>query len=141
MALDLTATGPLFFSINGYNFEKWNDPNNDFAVLYLQEHRVGLVSGEKIYFDIHKLNLLGDFSIENWHNTINCATSDDININNTYEDQRDHLQHVLDDMRMETAQAIMAGIDQAIIDAEIQANAEDDLTDYEDFYDDNQMVH
>jgi hypothetical protein len=105
----------------------------------LQHHRIGLVSGEKIYFDIHKLNLLGDFSIENWHDTLNCATSDD-NIN--YEDQRDHLQQVLDNMRMETAQAIMAGIDQAIIDAEIQANAEDDLTDYEDFYDDDdQLVH
>lgn len=135
MALDLTATGPLFFSINGYNFEKWNDPNNDFAVLYLQHHRIGLVSGGKIYFDIHKLDLLGDMTL--WPDTLNCATSDDNNINKNYEDQRDHLQQVLNEMRLATAQAIMVGIDQAIVDADIQANADDDLTDYEDFYDDD----
>ena len=93
MALDLTANGPLFFTINGYNFEKWNDPNNDFAILYLQEHRIGLVSGGKIYFDIHKLDLLGDMDL--WADTLNYATSDDVNINQNYEDQRDHLQHVL----------------------------------------------
>ena len=145
MAIDLSATGPLFFSINGFNFEKWNDPNNDFAVLYLQEHRVGLISGARIYFDIHKLDLLGDMTL--WHDTLNYATSDDININTNYEDQRDHLQHVLHEMRIATAQAIMVGIDQALLDADIQANADDDLTDYEDFYDDDDdqivqpMVH
>lgn len=143
MAINLTATGPLFFTINGFNFEKWNDPNNDFAVLYLQEHRVGLISGGRIYFDIHKLNLLGDMTL--WHDTLNYAISDDININTHYEDQRDHLQHVLHEMRIATAHAIMVGIDQAILDADNialtdhdidQAYADDELTDYED-WDDN----
>ena len=123
MALDLTANGPLFFTINGYNFEKWNDPNNDFAVLYLQEHRIGLVSGGKIYFDIHKLDLLGDMDL--WADTLNYATSDDVNINQNYEDQRDHLQHVLHNMRIATAHAIMVGIDQTILDAENIALTED----------------
>ena len=135
MAINLTATGPLFFTINGFNFEKWNDPNNDFAVLYLQEHRVGLISGGRIYFDIHKLDLLGDMTL--WHDTLNYATSDDININTHYEDQRDHLQHVLHEMRIATAHAIMVGIDQAIVDADNVAMLDDgDLTDYED-WDDN----
>ena len=135
MAIDLTATGPLFFSINGFNFEKWNDPNNDFAVLYLQEHRIGLISGARIYFDIHKLDLLGDMTL--WHDTLNYATSDDDNINKNYEDQRDHLQHVLHEMRIATAHAIMVGIDQAIVDADNVAMLDDgDLTDYED-WDDN----
>ena len=123
MALDLTANGPLFFTINGFNFEKWNDPNNDFAVLYLQEHRIGLVSGGKIYFDIHKLDLLGDMDL--WADTLNYATSDDVNINQNYEDQRDHLQNVLHNMRIATAHAIMVGIDQAILDAENIALTED----------------
>ncbi len=129
MAIDLSATGPLFFSINGFNFEKWNDPNNDFAVLYLQEHRVGLISGARIYFDIHKLDLLGDMTL--WHDTLNYATSDDMNINTNYEDQRVHLQHVLHEMRIATAHAIMTGIDQALLDAD-----DGDLTDYEE-WDDN----
>ena len=116
MALDLSVNGPLFLTINGFNFEKWNDPNNDFDVLYLQEHRIGLVSGGKIYFDIHKLNLLGDMDL--WADTLNYATSDDVNINQNYEDQRDHLQQVLHNMRIATAHAIMLGIDQAILDAE-----------------------
>ena len=73
------------------------------------------------------------------------STSDDININTHYEDQRDHLQHVLHEMRIATAHAIMVGIDQAILDADNialtdhdidQAYADDDLTDYED-WDDN----
>ena len=124
MALDLSANGPLFFTINGFNFEKWNDPNNDFAILYLQEHRIGLVSGGKIYFDIHKLALLGDFSIDNWPDTLNYATSDDININKNYEDQRDHLQHILHNLRMATANAILAAIDDIV---------ENSLTDNSDF--------
>ena len=123
MALDLTANGPLFFTINGFNFEKWNDPNNDFAVLYLQEHRVGLVSGGKIYFDIHKLDLLGDMDL--WADTLNYATSDDVNINQNYEDQRDELQHILHNMRIATAHAIILAIDQAILDADNIALTED----------------
>ena len=125
MALDLSVNGPLFFTINGFNFEKWNDPNNDFAVLYLQEHRIGLVSGGKIYFDIHKLDLLGDMDL--WPDTLNYATSDDVNINQNYEDQRDHLQQVLHNMRIATAHAIMLGIDQAILDAENIALTEYDI--------------
>jgi len=112
MALDLSANGPLFFSINGFNFEKWNDPNNNFAILYLQEHRIGLVSDDKIYFDIHKLDLLGDMTL--WPDTLNNAVSDDININQHYEDQRDELQHILHNMRMATANALLAAIDDIV---------------------------
>jgi hypothetical protein len=112
MALDLSANGPLFFSINGLNFEKWNDPNNNFAVLYLQEHRIGLVSDAKIYFDTHKLDLLGDMTL--WPDTLNNAVSDDININQNYEDQRDELQHILHNMRVATDNAILAAIDDIV---------------------------
>ena len=122
MALDLSANGPLFFTINGYNFEKWNDPNNDFAVLYLQEHRIGLVSDAKIYFDTHKLDLLGDMTL--WPDTLNCATSDDINIHQNYEDQRDELQHILHNMRVATDNAILAAIDDIVNES---------LTAYDDF--------
>ena len=60
-----------------------------------------------------------------WADTLNYATSDDVNINQNYEDQRDHLQHVLHNMRIATAHAIMVGIDQAILDAENIALTED----------------
>jgi len=137
MAIDLSENGPLFFSINGFNFEKWNDPNNDYSILYLQEHRIGLVSGGKIYFDIHKLDLLGDMTL--WPDTLNYATSDDNNINNNYEDQRDHLQHILHEMRMATAHAIIDAIHHIAFDnVEIDSDEEtdEDLTDYEDFDED-----
>lgn len=122
MALDLSANGPLFFSINGFNFEKWNDPNNNFAVLYLQEHRIGLVSDDKIYFDINKLHLLGDMTL--WPDTLNNANSDDININQNYEDQRTEFQEILHNMRMATDNAILAAIDDIVNES---------LTAYDDF--------
>lgn len=122
MALDLSANGPLFFTINGFNFEKWNDPNNHFAVLYLQEHRIGLVSDDKIYFDTHKTHLLGDMTL--WPDTLNNAISDDDNINSNYEDQRDELQHILHNMRVATDNAILAAIDDIVNES---------LTAYDDF--------
>lgn len=119
MALDLSANGPLFFTINGFNFEKWNDPNNNFAVLYLQEHRIGLVSDDKIYFDINKLHLLGDMTL--WPDTLNNAISDD---NQNYDYQRNDLQQILHNMRMATDNAILAAIDDIVNES---------LTAYDDF--------
>ena len=91
-----------FFTMNGYHFENWIHPINKNIIVYLKAfppRRIGIISGDKVYFDNRMLGLLGDFSLALWHDTLNYAISDNIVINQTYNDQRGALQQILHEMR------------------------------------------
>ena len=90
-----------FFTMNGYYFENWIDPINKNIIVYLKAlppRRIGIITGDKIYFDNRMLDQLGDFSKALWHDTLNYAISDNIVMNQTYMDQRDALQQILHEM-------------------------------------------
>jgi hypothetical protein len=121
---------PQFFTLNGYNFEIVTI--NDTVLICLQYIYVGIVSGNRIYFDTNFTHMLGDFSMELWRDTLNYATSTDPNINADLKDQRKNLQDFLTERRAQETQAILASIDYTVFDI---YDSEEDLTDYEDFYD------
>lgn len=132
---------PPFFSMNGFNFEKRTDQNNNTDYIYLQANLVGIVSGTKIYFDSHLLYLLGDFDMDLWSETLNYAISGDININKNYEDQRNELQAVLDEKTAIRTRAILESIHYTVygnVEYDSDEETDEDLTDYEDFYDDDE---
>jgi hypothetical protein len=147
MAFDLSATGPRFFMQNGYNFEK-RITDDGTVLIHLPFYCVGIVSGNRIYFDENSTFMLGDFSMELWGNTLNYAMSDDANINTDFVDTRKNLQDYLNEKRARETQAVLARInytvydDHLLYDSENDENDEndnededDELTDYEDFYD------
>ena len=127
-----------FFTINGFTFEKRTD------YIYLQNPAtqatlIGIVSGTTIYFDSHLHYLLGDFDMDLWADTLNYAISDDININKNYEDQRNELQAVLDELSAIRTREILESIHFTVYgDADSDEETDEDLTDYEDFYDDDE---
>ena len=125
-----------FFTINGFNFEKRTDADNNIDYIYLQSQfspaLIGIVSDTTNYFDAHLLYLLGDFDMDLWHDTLNYAFSDDININKNYEDRRNELQAVLDEMSAIRTRAILESIHFTVYGND---DLDEDLTDYEDFYD------
>jgi hypothetical protein len=127
------ATAPEYFMMNGFNFEK-RIINGD-IFLRLQYVHVGIISGNKIYFDTNFTHMLGDFSMELWRDTLNYATSIDPNINADLKDQRKNLQDFLTERRAQETQAIMESINYTVYDIYSDTEEEDDLTDYEDFYD------
>ena len=93
-----------FFTMNGYYFENWIDPINKNIIVYLKAlppRRIGIITGNKIYFDNRMLDQLGDFSKALWYDTLNYAISDNIVMNQIYMDQRDALQKILHEMRNE----------------------------------------
>ena len=67
----------------------------------LPPRRIGIITGNKIYFDNRMLDQLGDFSKALWYDTLNYAISDNIVMNQIYMDQRDALQKILHEMRNE----------------------------------------
>ena len=124
------------FSVNGYNFEKRTD-NNNTDYIYLQAPAtqatlIGIVSGTTIYFDNRMLDQLGDFSLALWHDTLNYAFSDDININKNYEDRRNELQVVLNEMNAVRTRSILESIHFTTYDYD---------SDDEDFYEDEPIVY
>ena len=123
---------PQFFTLNGYNFEIVTI--NDTVLICLQYIYVGIVSGNRIYFDTNFTHMLGDFSMELWRDTLNYATSTDPNINADLKDQRKNLQDFLTERRAQETQAILASIDYTVFDI-YDSGEDDELTDYEDFYD------
>jgi hypothetical protein len=136
---------PPFFSMNGYNFEKQTDQDNNTDYIYLQTPHfsptlIGIVSGTTIYFDSHLHYLLGDFDMDLWSETLNYAISDDININKNYEDQRIELQAALDEKSAIRTRAILESIHYTVygnVEYDSDEETDEDLTDYEDFYDDD----
>ena len=136
-----TMAIPPFFSMNGYNFEKRTDQDNNIDYIYLQTALVGIVSGTKIYFDSHLVYLLGDFDMDLWSETLNYAISDDVNINKNYEDQRNELQAVLDEKTAIRTRAILESIHYTVygnVEYDSDEETDEDLTDYEDFYDEDE---
>ena len=133
-----------FFTINGFNFEKRTDVDNNADYIYLQNLAtqatlIGIVSGTTIYFDSHLLYLLGDFDMDLWADTLNYAISDDGNINKNYEDQRNELQAVLDELSAIRNRAILESIHFMVYgNADSDEETDEGLTDYEDFYDDDE---
>lgn len=126
------------FSVNGYNFEKRTDNNNtDYIYLHSQfsPALIGIVSDTTNYFDAHLLYLLGDFDMDLWHDTLNYAFSDDININKNYEDRRNELQVVLNEMNAVRTRSILESIHFTTYDYD------SDDEDYEDFYEDEPIVY
>jgi hypothetical protein len=129
-----------FFTINGFNFEKRTDADNNVDYIYVQTPHfsptlIGIVSGTTNYFDRHLLYLLGDFDMDLWHDTLNYAFSDDGNINKNYEDRRNELQAVLDEKAAIRTRAILESVHYTVYG---NADSDEDLTDYEDFYDDDE---
>ena len=135
MALDLSATGSAYFMMNGYNFEK--RIINGAVFLRLQYVHVGIVSGNRIYFDTNFTYMLGEFSMEVWPDTLNYAISADENINTDFIDQRKNLQELMTERRTQETQAILESINYTVYDiySDSDAETDEDLTDYEDFYD------
>jgi hypothetical protein len=144
MDFDLSAAGPRFFMQNGYNFEK-RITDDGTVLIHLPFYCVGIVSGNRIYFDENSTFMLGDFSMELWGNTLNYAMSDDANINTDFVDTRKNLQDYLNEKRARETQAVLASINYTVYDDHLLYDSEDDdedenddedeLTDYEDFYD------
>lgn len=132
-----------FFTINGFNFEKRTDADNNADYIYLHSQfsptLIGIVSGTTIYFDSHLHYLLGDFDMDLWADTLNYAFSDDVNINKNYEDQRNELQAVLDELSAIRTRAILESVHYTVYgNADSDEETDEDLTDYEDFYDDDE---
>ena len=106
MAIDLSATGPQFFTMNGIIFERRVETFD--INIYYQGRRVGTVSSDlqpKIYFDTNLLNLdiFGGFSIYHWHDTLNHAVSVSPIVNAHYAYNRRILQEILDHMNIQDA--------------------------------------
>jgi len=121
-----------FFTKNGYNFEK-RIADDGTILIHLPFYCVGIESENRIYFDTNSTFMLGDFTMELWTDTLNYAMSADENINTDFNDQRKNLQNYLNEKRARETQAILASIDYTVFD--IYDSEEEDLTDYEDFYD------
>ena len=134
--MDLSATGSAYFTLNGYNFGK-KIADDGSILIYLPFYCVGIVSGNRIYFDTNNTFMLGDFTMELWPDTLNYAISADENINADFIDQRKNLQELMTERRTQETQAILASINYTVYDIYDDSDAEtdDDLTDYEDFYD------
>ena len=142
MAVDLSANGPQFFTMNGINFEKRVEAF-DTILIYHQGRRVGIVSTglvTKIYFDTNLgYYMLGGFNITNWIDTLNHAYSPNPIVNAHYGYQRRILQDVLDTMRaQDTQQTLMDiqytvyqdGLDEAN-NMDVDDETDDDETDDE----------
>jgi hypothetical protein len=143
MAIDLSANGPQFFTMNGINFEKRVEAF-DTILIYHQGRRVGIVSTglvTKIYFDNNMgYYMFGGFDIVNWNDTLNHAYSTNPIVNAHYGYQRRILQELLDTMRAEDTQQILMDIQYTVYqDAvdEVNNMDVDDETDdeLEDEYD------
>ena len=98
MAIDLSATGPQFFTMNGIIFEKRVETFD--VLIYYQGRRVGIVSSglqPKIYFDTNLgYDMFGGFSVILWHDTLNHALSVSPIVNAHYNYQHRILQEILD---------------------------------------------
>lgn len=138
MALDLSATGPAYFTLNGYNFGK-KIADDGSVLIYLPFYCVGIVSGNRIYFDTNNTFMLDGLPMELWSDTLNYATSTDENINTDLNDQRKNLQNYLTEKRAREARETLASIAYTAYDfsSESEEESDDDLTDYEDFEDDD----
>ena len=136
--MDLSATGPAYFTLNGYNFGK-KIADDGSVLIYLPFYCVGIVSGNRIYFDTETTFMLDGLRMEVWPDTLNYATSTDENINTDFNDQRKNLQNYLTEKRTREARETLASI--AFTAYEMSSDSEeesdDDLTDYEDFEDDD----
>ena len=152
MAIDLSATGPQFFTMNGLNFEKRVEDFNSIFIYY-QGNRVGIVytgTEPKIYFD-NTLGyyMLGGFNITNWADTLNHAISTNPFINATYIYHRGILQETLNTKRAELTQQTLMDIQytvfqDAVDDWNNQMDVEDetdeeDADNYEFFFGNNGM--
>ena len=138
MAIDLSATGPAYFTLNGYNFGK-KIADDGSVLIYLPFYCVGIVSGNRIYFDTNNTFMLDGLPMELWSDTLNYATSTDENINTDLNDQRKNLQNYLTEKRARETRETLASIAYTAYDfsSESEEESDDDLTDYEDFeYDD-----
>lgn len=142
MAIDLSATGPAYFTLNGYNFGK-KIADDGSVLIYLPFYCVGIVSGNRIYFDTNNTFMLDGLPMELWSDTLNYATSTDENINTDLNDQRKNLQNYLTEKRAREARETLASIAYTAYDFSSESEEEsddeedDDLTDYEEFEDDD----
>jgi hypothetical protein len=114
MAIDLSATGPQFFTMNGFIFEKRVEDFNSIFI-YHQGQCVGIVytgiAESKIYFDnTMGYYMLGGFNITNWAETLNHAISVNPFIHANYVYQRGILQEVLNTKRAELTQQTLMDI-------------------------------
>lgn len=141
MAIDLSANGPQFFTMNGVNFEKRVE---GFDInIYHQGRRVGTVSSDlapKIYFDTTKLGLeiFGGFSINNWRDTLNHAVSVSPIVNAHYAYNRRILQEILDHLRIQdTLMDIQFTVYQDGLDYANNMDIDDEDDNLEDDEDDN----
>jgi hypothetical protein len=132
--MDLSATGPAYFTMNGYNFGK-KIADDGSVLIYLPFYCVGIVSGNRIYFDTNNTFMLDDFRMELWSDTLNYAMSTDPNINEDLNDQRKNLQNYLNEKRAREVRETLASIAFTAYDIYSDSEEEDDLTDYDDFYD------
>ena len=155
MAINLSANGPQFFTMNGVNFEKRVE---GFDInIYHQGTRVGTVSSDldpKIYFDTNLLGnvIFGGFSVNNWRDTLNHAVSVSPIVNAHYAYNRRILQEILDHLRIQDTlmdiqfTVYQDGLDDANnmdIDDNIDDNIDDefdeDADNYEFFWGNNGM--
>ena len=138
--MDLSATGPAYFTLNGYNFGK-KIADDGSILIYLPFYCVGIVSGNRIYFDTETTFMLDGLRMEVWSDTLNYATSTDPNINEDLNDKRKNLQNYLTEKRTREARETLARIAFTAYDYESEEESDgetdDELTDYEDFEDDD----
>ena len=135
MAIDLSATGPQFFAMNGFIFEKRVEDFNSIFI-YHQGQCVGIVytgAESKIYFD-NTLGyyMLGGFNITNWADTLNHAISANPFINAAYIYQRGILQEVLNVKRAELTQQTLMDIQFTVYQDAIDDYNNMDIDDEED---------
>ena len=133
MAIDLSAAGPAYFTLNGYNFGK-KIADDGSVLIYLPFYCVGIVSGNRIYFDTNNTFMLDDFRMELWSDTLNYAISADENINSDLIDTRKNLQNYLNEKRAREVRETLASIAFTSYDiySESEEESDDDLTDFED---------
>lgn len=139
MAIDLSATGPQFFTMNGFIFEKRVEDFNSIFI-YHQGQCVGIVytgAETKIYFD-NTLGyyMLGGFNITNWADTLNHAVSLDPLLTRHYIYHRGILQEALNMKRAELTQQTLMDIQYTVFQDAVDYNNMDidDETDEEDAY-------
>ena len=134
--MDLSATGPAYFTLNGYNFGK-KIADDGSILIYLPFYCVGIVSGNRIYFDTNSTFMLDDFRMEVWSETLNYATSADESINTDLNDTRKNLQNYLNEKRAREVRETLASIAYTAYEmySDSDEESDDDLTDYEDFED------
>jgi hypothetical protein len=151
MAIDLSATGPQFFMMNGFIFEKRVEDFNSIFI-YHQGQCVGIVytgTDPKIYFD-NTLGyyMLGGFNITNWADTLNHAVSLNPFINANYIYHRGILQEVLNMKRAELTQQTLMDIQYTVFQDAIDdynnmdiddETDEEDADNYEFFFGNNGM--